>query len=301
MSPREPTERTEPSDTTETDYSRRRVLAAGAGLGATMVAGCSGVGAPSDADGASGTFRLLISDQPVAIDEFDELNVTFDRARIFPADEDETGTDAEGTETDADGTDTATATEGTETVTATEGTESDTDDGDEPDDDDEDDGEERGFSVVDLDGATVDLTEVVGEKAIGVFEGELEEGRYTKVELYAEDVEGIVDGEGVEVTIPSGKLQIVKPFEVVAGETLTFVFDINVVKKGGTGAYNLLPVISGSGVAGQDVAVEEVGDATADAGSDGTDADGAGDGQDGNSDGQGGNGDNASDGTGQDS
>ncbi|MEF8828177.1 MAG: DUF4382 domain-containing protein, partial [Haloarcula sp.] len=118
--------------------------------------------------------------------------------------------------------------------------------------------EDGGFVVHDLDGATVDLTEVVGDKAISVLDGELEAGQYSKIELYAASVDGVVDGESVDVKIPSGKLQIVKSFEVVAGESLEFVFDINVVKKG-NGGYNLLPVISKSGVAGKDVDVEEVG------------------------------------------
>jgi hypothetical protein len=136
------------------------------------------------------------------------------------------------------------------------------------DDEDEDDEEgaedddgNGGFVVRELDGATVDLTEVVGDKAISVLDGELEEGRYSKIELYAESVDGVVDGESVDVKIPSEKLQITKSFEVVAGESVEFVFDINVVKKG-NGGYNLLPVISKSGVAGKDVEVEEVGEGT---------------------------------------
>ena len=64
------------------------------------------------------------------------------------------------------------------------------------------------------------------------------------------------------MTIPSGKLQIVKPFEIEPGEELSFVFDINVVRKGSEGGYNLLPVISESGVAGEDVEVEEIGSAS---------------------------------------
>jgi hypothetical protein len=289
-------------DTADTRVLRRRgVLTLGAGLGVTMLAGCSSQsgapgtnGAASDTptQGASegtvasstGTFRLLISDQPVAIDEFDSLTVSFDRARVFRVTDDDEETPAPSSTASetataspmasATATETATA---TPTVTATEdaaasqatdsptpsATETDTGTDtasetppSETEDLDDDDGS-RGFTIIDLEGASVDLTEVVGEKAIGVFDGELPTGRYTKIELYAADVEGIVDGETVDVKIPSGKLQIVKPFEVVAGETLSFVFDITVVKKG-NGGYNLLPVISESGVAGEDVEVTEV-------------------------------------------
>jgi len=251
---------------------RRRFMATGAGVSAGLFAGCSGsedsVGSSSDGtstDGTSdadttmddadtvGAFRLLISDQPAAISDFDSLDVSFSRARIFHAGE------GEDTESEVEATP-----EATETAEATETETEEMDDEDEAEDDEEADTEKEndegdgGFVLRELDGATVDLTEVVGEKAISVLDGELEAGRYSKIELYAESVDGVVDGESVDVKIPSGKLQIVKPFEVVAGESVEFVFDINVVKKG-NGGYNLLPVISESGVTGKDVEVEEVG------------------------------------------
>ncbi|MFC7256392.1 DUF4382 domain-containing protein [Haloplanus litoreus] len=256
------------SDTeTAPDGRRRRFLALGVSIGATLLAGCTSGSAPAGSDGgttaddgdtatgaggetgtASGAFRLLISDQPVAIDEFDSLDVALDRARIFRSGGDDGGdgipTGNETANGNATATPTATAT-ATPSPTATEG-------GD----------DQQGFSVVDLDGATVDLTRVVGEKAITVFDGELEAGRYTKIELYAADVAGVVDGESVDVTIPSGKLQLTKPFEVTADEPVDFVFDINVVERGQSGGYNLLPVVSGSGVAGEDVSVTEIEDRT---------------------------------------
>ncbi|MHC3379500.1 DUF4382 domain-containing protein [Haloarcula sp. H-GB5] len=273
---------------------RRRFIATGAGVSVGLLAGCSGSSDSGGSDGTSGdgtsdgvstdedemtdvggtvgTFRLLISDQPAAIGDFDSLDVSFSKARIFHAKDSE----------ETDESDDATETGSTETVTA-DATETDTaeptatadDDGtaDEEEDEDEEenekaDGGDSGFEVRDLDGATVDLTKVLGDKAIGVLDGELEAGRYSKIELYAESVDGVVDGESVDVKIPSEKLQLTKPFEVVAGESVDFVFDINVVKKG-NGGYNLLPVISESGVAGRDVEVEEVGsDADADAAAD---------------------------------
>jgi len=255
------------SDTKTASDGRRRFLALGASIGATLLAGCTSGSGPAGSDGeataddedtaagaggetatASGTFRLLISDQPVAIDEFDSLDVSLDRARIFRAGGGD-GTDATDT---PPGNATVTPTpDGNGTVTATASPTA-TEDGD----------DQPGFSVVDLDGVTVDLTRVVGDRAITVFDGELEAGRYTKIELYAADVAGVVDGESVDVTIPSGKLKLTKPFEVVAGEPVDFVFDINVVKRGQSGGYNLLPVISESGVAGEDVAVTEIEDRT---------------------------------------
>ena len=286
----EPTiDRTDAAD--DSRLNRRGFLGATSGLGVTILAGCSTQSdggtdsGDSDGDGGTssgetaGTFRLLISDQPVAIDEFDSLDVSFDRARIFPTEEeDDEGAeteDANETETDEESPemnetesgDEENASETDETnEEEPEPTESGGDDAEETEMD-ESEGKEAnesdgdgGFSIIDLGGATVDLTQVVGDKAIGVFEGELEAGRYSKIELYASDVEGIVDGETADVKIPSGKLQIVKPFEITPDEPVSFVFDINVVKKGNTGEYNLLPVISESGVAGKDVDVEEVGE-----------------------------------------
>ena len=260
--------------------TRRHLLGVGAGLGTTLVAGCTGSDGDSSSEGGdggttdgstteatAGTFRLLISDQPVAIDEFDSLDVSFDRARIFPAGE-EDGEEAETETDDAETNETTDAPETNETddiqdPPAMNGSEGDDAEAagmnesvDEDSEESDDDGE-AGFSTIDLDGATVDLTQVVGDKAIGVFEGELSAGRYAKIELYASGVEGIVDGETADVKIPSGKLQIVKPFEITPGEPVSFVFDINVVRKG-TNGYNLLPVISESGVAGKDVEVEEI-------------------------------------------
>jgi len=216
---------------------RRRVLAGGAGLGAALLAGCSGSPGASGANETdNGGFRLLVSDQPAAIGDFGSLDVTLSTARVYPADEEE---DGEGTDT-PDGTDTPTPTaEGDE-----EGDEDDDEDGSDP-------------VEFDLDGETVDLTTVVGDRALPVLEGDLPEGRYSRIELVVESAEGVVDGETVAVRVPSGRLRIVRSFTVEAGSTVEFVFDINVVRRGGNG-YNLTPVVGKSGVVGEDTDVEEI-------------------------------------------
>lgn len=145
---------------------------------------------------AKGSFRLLISDTPADIGDFDSLEVTFSNMIIFKADD--------------------------------------------------------GFDEFSINN-TVDLTQVVGEKAISVLDISIDVGSYSKIELYASNVEGIVDGDMADVKIPSEKLKLIKPFEIVEGETTTFIFDIDVVKKGTTEEYNLLPVIGKSGVVGVDV------------------------------------------------
>jgi hypothetical protein len=228
--------------------NRRTFVATTAGVGTTLLAGCSGGngdGGDDDGSGGSGTFRLLISDQPAAIGDFDSLDVTLSSARVFRAEEDEEVTTGAVTETTAEGSGLTTAE-----------TEDDEDMGD--DEDMEDDEDSEGFVEFDLNSATVDLTEVVGDRAISVLDDELEEGRYSGIELRVASVDGVVDGEAVDVKVPSNRLRIVKPFEIAADEELSFVFDINVVKKGPRNGYNLLPVIGKSGVAGRDVDVQEL-------------------------------------------
>ena len=246
-------------------FRRRHVLAASATAGATFLAGCAATAnsdEPIDSPASSATFRLLVTDLPADIGDFDRLDVSFDSARVFEGDDESTDDGADDGEPDAGSDDQHSEGGGDEQDGEPESEREDDesgDEGNETDDGDDDPVErERGFYVLDLDGATVDLTQVVGDRAMPVFEGELSEGRYSKIELHVSDVEGIVDGEAVDVKVPSGKLQITKPFELRAGETVSFVFDINVVRRGRQRRYNLQPVISGSGVEGEDVEVEEV-------------------------------------------
>ena len=267
-------------------------VAATAVAGTPLIAGCSGETDGSGDDSTEvGSFGLLISDQPAAIDDFDSLNVSFDRARIFQrtdaeTDEDEdvdngdttptndtvandTGTNdtavSDGAERPAN--DTTSDSEGTADTDDTEENESDT----ERDEQERDD--ERGFSEMSLSGRTVDLTEVVGKKTARVLSAELQVGMYSKIELYVTEVIGTVGGDEVAVAVPGEKLQIAKPFTVAADESTSFVFDIGVVKKGPNG-YNLLPVIAKSGVAGEDVELEETEDNEADGEGDGEEEDG---------------------------
>ncbi|UTF52649.1 DUF4382 domain-containing protein [Natronosalvus rutilus] len=281
---------------------RRAFIAAGGSVGATALAGCTSGDEPEQSgddgtpdqdtqsdDGAQtdgseesrhqGNFRLLVSDMPADIGDFERLDVTLDYARIFDGGRDE-GDDEDSSETEEDGGEESNETEGEDAddqQNSSDDGEDDvdadgeSDEGDEDGDDGEDtegnedendtaDGVERkrGFYIVDLEGRTVDLTELVGERAVSVFEGELSPGTYEKIELHVSAVEGIVDGEQANVKLPSEKLQITHPFEIGADDPVDFVFDINVVKRGQGSDYNLKPVISESGVAGKDVEIEEV-------------------------------------------
>ncbi|EMA65850.1 DUF4382 domain-containing protein [Halorubrum kocurii] len=299
-------------DTPADGFRRREFVALGAGATATMLAGCAGDGELTPSGGSDGSdgsetltgnFRLLISDAPADIADFDQLNVTLDEARIFQAqdedgeeeddeeeddeeedDEEEDDEDDETDDAEADDEDEGTDQSGNETVdesAPTNGT-AEEDDGDATDDEndatddeneeaddggDDNDEDDRGFTVVDLEDATVDLTQVIEDDAMAVFDGEIPAGSYEKIELSVTTVEGIVDGEEVDVKLPSEKLQITNGFEVTPDEPVSFVFDINVVKRGKNNGYILKPVIAGSGVAGRDVEVNEIDD------EDGEDAD----------------------------
>lgn len=262
---------------------RRRFIATSAGVSAVLVSGCAGIdedglGGETDDDqqsdgsasdpGELGTFRLLISDMPADIGDFDSLDVWFSSARVFRGDGEEEDVDEEE-ETD-DGAEEEDAADGDEETgdddgdEETDGEDTEDDGEDDPDEDDDaedeeaDDDERGGFVEFELDDANVNLTEVVGERAMPVLEDELDAGTYSGVHLFVEDVEGIVEGEEVGVKVPSEKLKIVKPFEIGTEETVSFVFDINVVKRGNNDAYNLLPVVAKSGVNGEDVEVDEV-------------------------------------------
>lgn len=99
------------------------------------------------------------------------------------------------------------------------------------------------WTEVELDNVTVDLTNLSATNETIVGNLTLDAGNYTKIELFVSDVQGIVDGDEVEMKVPSGKLKVVGDFELGANETASFTFDIDVVQRGNRAVYNLLPVI----------------------------------------------------------
>jgi hypothetical protein len=96
----------------------------------------------------------------------------------------------------------------------------------------------------------VNLVELQGDNATEIWSGQLDPGTYNKIFIYVSDVDGElyedVDGE-YTVKLPSGKLHISQPFEVVGGEVTEFVYDITVIKAGESGQYILRPQIAESG------------------------------------------------------
>ena len=95
----------------------------------------------------------------------------------------------------------------------------------------------------------VDLSDLQGNRAQEIWRGDVPEGEYIKVFLEVSQVTGILleSGEEIEIKLPSGKLQISKPFMVESGEVTNFVYDLTVVKAGKSGQYILKPQIGQSG------------------------------------------------------
>jgi hypothetical protein len=59
---------------------------------------------------------------------------------------------------------------------------------------------------------------------------ELEAGHYTQIRMDIEEVTVTVDGESHIADIPSGKLKLVRGFDIVAGETTALTIDIDAEK-----------------------------------------------------------------------
>ena len=93
---------------------------------------------------------------------------------------------------------------------------------------------------------TFDLTKLQDGNVTTIINESIGTGKYTQVRLIVESTKGLVNGTMVDVAVPSETLKIVKSFTIAENQTVTFIFDIHVVKAGKK--YNLVPVIGKSGV-----------------------------------------------------
>ena len=109
-------------------------------------------------------------------------------------------------------------------------------------------GESGEWVQIDFDPVEVDLKTLIGTNASEVWAGALPEGEYVKAFIYISDITAtLTEGKAV-VKIPSGKLQISKPFTVDEdGNVVDFVFDITIIKAGESGQYIVKPQIGESG------------------------------------------------------
>jgi len=113
-------------------------------------------------------------------------------------------------------------------------------------------GESGNWTYYDIDPPrTEDLRGLVGANATEIWSGNVTPGNYTKVFIYVDHVEGVlIDGNETNVTLPSNKLQVSKPFNISEEDgnlVVNFVFDITVHKAGENGMYILHPQIAESG------------------------------------------------------
>jgi hypothetical protein len=94
-----------------------------------------------------------------------------------------------------------------------------------------------------------DLRLLIGTNASAIWAGQIPPGEYDKAFIYVEDISATpVSGTAPTIKIPSGKLQISKPFTVTAdGAIVDFVFDITIIEAGNSGQYIVKPQIGESG------------------------------------------------------
>ena len=89
--------------------------------------------------------------------------------------------------------------------------------------------------------SSVDLVTIQGDNVQTLISTTLAVGMYTQVRLVVTSASGILKAGGtVSVTVPSGELKLVQSFQISAGETTTFLLDLNVVREGA--GYILSPV-----------------------------------------------------------
>ena len=113
-------------------------------------------------------------------------------------------------------------------------------------------------ATYEVDNRTVDLTELKRDNATLLETFDVPAGNYTKVFIGIEAVNGtLTDGSSADVKLPSEKLRINQQFVVGNDESVDFVYDITVVKRGQSGSYNIQPV---AGESGTDVPIDRVDD-----------------------------------------
>lgn len=92
-----------------------------------------------------------------------------------------------------------------------------------------------------------DLVKLPGDLTQQLWQGNVPDGQYTRVEIYVSQIVGTLkDGQTADVKLPSDKLQISIPFVVGGDKVTSFTFDIT-ANKTGQGKYILKPQGGDSG------------------------------------------------------
>lgn len=191
----------------------------------SALAGC----AASD-DAGEGSASLYVKDK--VTDEYREVHVVFQTATIHQAGgDDNEDEDAAGDEDETDDNDT-----------------DETEDADEAGDDDDDEaGGWRELVANRTSGIDVDLLNATGANAVFLGEAELPAGHYTQIRVHVQEAYAItMDGDRVELSVPSGIVRVVRSFEVEDGEETRIILDFDLERSivcTGQGACHLRPVI----------------------------------------------------------
>lgn len=106
--------------------------------------------------------------------------------------------------------------------------------------------EKAGWIVFSQETKTFDLIEVRDVKEI-LGTKELSPGKYTQIRLHIADAVVNINGEDYSLIIPSGKLKLIHPFNIVANQTTSLTLDFDADKSvhaaGKSGKYILRPTI----------------------------------------------------------
>lgn len=111
-------------------------------------------------------------------------------------------------------------------------------------------GNESGWETIPLAGnatsVTFDLWQIQGNETVLGYAPSIPAGNYTQLRMHIVSVNVTIDGNTTDATVPSEWLKLVRPFEVVNGNTTTLIIDFDVAKSivvTGAGDVKLKPVV----------------------------------------------------------
>jgi hypothetical protein len=93
---------------------------------------------------------------------------------------------------------------------------------------------------------TFDLYQIDGNETVLGYAPSIPAGNYTQLRMHIVSVNVTIDGNTTDATVPSEWLKLVRPFEVVNGNTTTLIIDFDVAKSivvTGAGDVKLKPVV----------------------------------------------------------
>jgi len=197
----------------------KKIILLGLIISLLLIVGCT--------TGEKGTLVMQITDAPAELN-IEKAMVTISEVQVHIAGSGEAEAEVENELTGAE-------TAEVETIAETE----------ESEDVEEVEEKTAGWFTIVSEAQTFDLMELVGVADV-LGSADLEEGKYTQVRLTLDSALITIDGEEFDLTVPSGKIKLVKGFDIVAGETTTLTLDFDAqesVIATGAGDYKLKPTI----------------------------------------------------------